>query len=172
MAKLETDLANNVDDRAAEPPPPSYIEEGAPVHCSECGNNTFREQHNAIMCSNCGHGPFCNYCWKVHIRDFHPLLAQPYEDATRGIRRKARFLNHYLIRTVVKPAGLVLGATALFTAAYFAYLTACGRKGRFQQFRRRIKLDGKARTSGVSRDLGTTRPAAHQNGSADSEKSF
>lgn len=122
LAKLETSLGDNVDDTAAEPPPPSYIEEGAPVHCSECGNNTFREEHNAIMCSNCGHGPFCNYCWKVHIRDFHPLLVQPYEDAARGVRRRARFLNHYLIRTVVKPAGIVLGVAALSAAAYFAYV--------------------------------------------------
>ncbi|MEX2304415.1 MAG: hypothetical protein WD733_25960 [Bryobacterales bacterium] len=122
LAKLETSLGDDADDGAAESPPPSYIEQGAPVHCSECGNNTFREEHDAIMCSNCGHGPFCNYCWKVHIRDFHPLLVQPYEDATRGIRRRARFLNHYLIRTVVKPAGIVVGMAALFTAAYFAYV--------------------------------------------------
>jgi hypothetical protein len=122
LAKLETSLSDNPDDGAAESPPPSYVEQGAPVHCSECGNNTFREEHNAIMCSNCGHGPFCNYCWKVHVRDFHPLLVQPYEDATRGIRRRARFLNHYLIRTVVKPAGIVVGIAALLTAVYFAYL--------------------------------------------------
>jgi hypothetical protein len=122
LAKLETSLGDNADDAAAESPPPSYIEQGVPVHCSECGNNTFREEHNAIMCNNCGHGPFCNYCWKVHIRDFHPLLVQPYEDATRGIRRRARFLNHYLIRTVVKPAGIVVGMAALCIAVYFTYL--------------------------------------------------
>lgn len=118
LQKLEADLR----DDGAEAPPPPYAEEGVRVHCSECGTNTFREEHSAIMCSNCGHGPFCNYCWQVHIREFHPTLVQPYEDARRGFRRRGRLLKHYLIRTVVKPAGLLLGLAALLTAAYFAYV--------------------------------------------------
>jgi hypothetical protein len=106
----------------AEPPAPPYTEEGVPVHCSECGSNTFREEHSAIMCSNCGHGPFCNYCWNRHVREFHPLLVGSYQDARRGIRRRAQFLNHYLIRTVVKPAGFVLALLALLLLAYYSYL--------------------------------------------------
>ena len=105
----------------AEQGPVPYTEEGTYVHCSECGHNTFREEHDAIMCTNCCHGPFCNYCWQVHVREFHPMLVDSYNDAKRGIRRKARFLNHYLIRTVVKPAGFLLGLAALLAAAYFAY---------------------------------------------------
>jgi hypothetical protein len=107
---------------AAEPPVLADTEQGVPLHCSECGANTFREEHNAIMCTNCGHGPFCNYCWNRHIQQFHPLLVKPYEDARRGFRRRAQFLNHYLIRTVVKPAGFGLGLLALLAATYYLYL--------------------------------------------------
>jgi hypothetical protein len=118
LQKLETELS----DEATETSPHAYTEEGVTVHCAECGSDTFREAHSAIMCSNCGHGPFCNYCWKAHIREFHPLLVQPYDDAARGIRRRARFLKHRWLRTVVKPAALVLGLAALLTAAYFGYV--------------------------------------------------
>jgi hypothetical protein len=118
LAGIEKETTGEV----AEPPLAAATEEGVTVHCSECGSNTFREEHSAIMCSNCGHGPFCNYCWKRHIQEFHPLLVEPYQDARRGIRRRARFLNHYLIRTVVKPAGFGLGLVALLFVAYYAYL--------------------------------------------------
>jgi len=119
LAGIEKETAG----AAAEPPTPPCAEEGVTVHCTECGSNTFREEHSAIMCSNCGHGPFCNYCWNRHIREFHPLLLKPYDDARRGIRTRAQFLNHYLIRTVVKPAGFVLAVAAMLFVAYYSYLS-------------------------------------------------
>ncbi len=118
LAGIEKDTKGET----AESPPPPYTEEAVPVHCSDCGANTFREEHSAIMCSNCGHGPFCNYCWNRHIREFHPLLVKPYEDARRGIRRRAQFLNHYLIRTVVKPAGFAVALLVLLSGAYYSYM--------------------------------------------------
>lgn len=119
QAEIE-ELQSLAEQPSSEPGPeaPHEGDSGVYVFCAECGQNTFREEHNAVMCSNCSHGPFCNYCWNVHLREFHPTLVPAYEDQRRGIRRRARLRNHYLVRAAWKPVATAGALAALMFAAY------------------------------------------------------